>query len=203
MESIYLDAKDIPNCLRSIGGYSGRKFKVIVQETVTLGGSSTIWQGGSKTTQYVVNLETGKHIRPNLDATPKQGDPFGWIPNEGELKLQRNLAVVEHDIFCGSDMGLTFIIHPDNAPKFIPAKIDLSDREIVILVATSSLKSSYNGMDRFEHIQRFGMGLCNSKYRYLDSSMSRLIWNQVKAGLIEKGLLNKAGAITPKGRNAV
>jgi len=203
MESIYLDAKQVPECLKSIGGYGGRTFKVIVQEAVTLGGASAIWQGGSKTTQYVVNLETGKHIRPNLEATPKQGDPFGWIPNEGELKLQRNLAVVEHDIFCGSDMGLTFIIHPDNAPKFLPIKIELSDREIVVLVATSSLKSHYAGMDRFEHIQRYGMGLCNSKHRNLDGKMSRDDWNEVKAGLVSKGLLNRAGAITPKGRNAV
>ena len=86
MESIYLDAKDVSDCLKSVGGYSGRKFKVVVQETVTLGGASTIWQGGSKTTQYVVNLETGEHIRPNLEATPKPGDPCGWIPSAGEQK---------------------------------------------------------------------------------------------------------------------
>ena len=98
-------------------------------------------------------------------------------------------------------MGLHYYIHPQNATALLPAKADLTSLEKLILEATRSLKSSYMGRDRYQ------MKL--EDYRYSADAKNgiafptRAEWEQAKADLYAKGYLNKAGAITVKGRNAI
>jgi hypothetical protein len=97
-------------------------------------------------------------------------------------------------------MGLTFYVHPDNAAKLLPAPgAELSAHESIVLQATCSYKSSYNGRDRYSMAHddaRWG------KPGALESFPTREQWQQAKDSLIAKGLLAKNGAVTPKGRNA-
>ena len=73
---------------------------------------------------------------------------------------------------------------------------DLSRAQLIVLFATKSYKASYNGQDRFDMV--------SGDFRYTpDADMiSREQWNIAKAELIERKLLNKAGAITVNGKNA-
>jgi hypothetical protein len=116
------------------------------------------------------------------------------------VTLKPGFAVLEHSIFCGKDMGLTFYLHPDNATKLLPPVHDISPYERLVLRATASLKSSYNGRDRYQMAQ----GYENANYLKANnlSYPTREQWESAKQSLVGKGLLNKAGAVTPAGRNA-
>ena len=88
-------------------------------------------------------------------------------------------------MFCGKDLGLTFYLLPtDAAPLLPPPSEELTETELVILAIIRGLKSGY----RAEEYRRKGI------------SEGEL--EAYKAGLIKRGYLNAAGAITTKGKNA-
>ena len=78
---------------------------------------------------------------------------------------------------------------------------------------TATRKSSYNGRDRYEmgrdELSYTPRGADDSYARKqigLDAGLAyptRTQWDVAKAGLIARGLLQKNGAITPAGRNAL
>ena len=83
------------------------------------------------------------------------------------------------------------IIAPASAiTPMLPAPVDLTDDEKTVLIATRSLKSSYNGIPN---------------YRFVEAKRARGItlerWEAAKTSLIDKKFLNKAGAITVEGKN--
>jgi hypothetical protein len=124
--------------------------------------------------------------------------PWG-TRREIEVKLDNGKAVVEHSIHCGKDEGLTFYIHPSNAIGLIPAKVELTPYQRLVLVASHSLKSSYAGRDRYQMAQ--GEDHCTRALNGSDYP-TRDQWREAQASLIAAGYLNRAGAITIKGRNA-
>ena len=88
-------------------------------------------------------------------------------------------------MFQGKDLGLMFYVHPDDAIKILPASTDeLTDTEKKVLAVIRGLKSSY----RADQFNRIGI-----KSPELEA---------IKASLAKRDYLNKAGAITVKGRNA-
>jgi hypothetical protein len=183
---IHLDPKMIPAQLR--GGYTGKMFKAYVCTETTIPSDAGIWGGGSRDKYYAINLSTGAIVPfPGQNSAP-------WDSSRRDLKvtIEPGLAVVCRTIFSGKDLGLTFYLHPDNATKLLPPPTDLTEHEAIVLEATASLKSSYNGKDRYQMSQ-----LWDGK-----PSMTRAQWDEAKTSLIAKGLLNKAGAITVNGKNA-
>jgi hypothetical protein len=192
MATIYLDPNQVPAMLR--GAYQGKKFQAVVCESTTIPADAGLWDGGSRETFRVVELATGRAINPpgiNQASAP-------WDKRESvTVDLQNGYAVVRHSMFCGKDMGLTFYVHPDNAQKLLPAPQadDMTAWEKIVLEATCGLKSSYNGMDRYQLAQR--------EYRYNGKPYpTREEWNAAKESLIRRGYLNKTGAVTVSGRNA-
>jgi len=196
MNAIYLDAAMIPAQLR--GGYTGKKFKAVVVTQVTIPSDAGLWSGGTRNTFRFVQLATGDAIA----ASDNMSAPWDSSRKDQHITLKPGFAVVEHSLFCGKDMGLTFYVHPDNAAALLPAPApELSEHESIVLSATCSFKSSYNGQDRYT------MAKTQAEYpwRRDDSTPqfpTREQWQAAKDSLISKGLLNKAGAVTPKGRNA-
>lgn len=185
---IHLDPEMVPAALR--GSYNGKTFKAIVTESVTIPVTAGLWEGGSRDLYSVVSLDHGTREIPGQRLAP-------WSPGRGDhtVELLPGIVVVEHSIFCGKDMGLTFYVHPENATKLLPAPAaELTRLERVVLEATRSYKSSYAGMDRFQMAHRDYAG----KFAFTRSE-----WDMAKAHLVELGMLNKAGAITNKGRNAI
>lgn len=193
--TIYLDPALVPPALR--GSYAGKKFKARVCETMTIPMDAGLWSGGSRDTFQVIRLADGAA----LDAVQHSAAPWDASRREIEVRLVPGIAVVEHSMFRGSDMGLTFYVHPDNAAKLLPAPVELTAHEAMVLKATKSFKSSYGGKDRYQMMQ--------DESRYAASKHTqpafptREQWDAAKAALVARGLLNKAGAITPAGRNAV
>ena len=189
LDHIYLEPNQVPSHLK--GSYSGKQFKAIVCTEMTIPASAGLWDGGSRELYRGIDLNSGR------DALfPGQSEAPWGKRAQCTITLQPGYAVVEHTIFCGKDMGLTFYLHPENAAKLLPApQAELSDHEKMVLNATCSLKSSYAGKDRY---QRTTDNLRWNRKPY----PTREQWESAKQSLIGRGLLNKAGAVTTAGRNA-
>jgi hypothetical protein len=193
MNAIYLDPAMVPAQLRD--GYTGKKFKAIVTTQVTINSQAGIWSCGSVDRFRFIHLETGKHVV----ASDNMSAPWDASRKDQTITLEPGFAVVEHSIFSGKDMGLTFYVHPDNAAKLLPAPAaELSAHESIVLAATCQYKSSYNGQDRYDMARPRSW----ERPELLAAYPTREQWQTAKDSLIAKGLLNKAGAVTPKGRNA-
>lgn len=197
MQTIYLDANQVPPALR--GAYSGKKFAARVSETVTVPSDAGLWSGGSRDVYTLIELASGvTHPMPGQSASP-----FDGARQERIVPLKPGFAIVRHSTFCGKDMGLTFYVHPGNAATLLPAPTaELSPVARLVLKYTKERKASYNGQDRYD--------MAESDMRYgghaikalgVDTMPTRDEWNAAKALLIADGYLNKAGAITTKGRN--
>lgn len=186
--TVHLDANQVPANLR--GSYDGKMFKAEVCERVTIPMDAGLWSGGSREIYRVVRLADGAEIQPiDPNASP-------WDPSRKEriVQLETGIAVIRHTMFCGKDLGLTFYVHPTNAAAMLPKPVELTPFERIVLKATRELKSSYNGKDRYQ------MTCCDYGQK---PTMTRGEWDSAKTSLIAQGYLNKAGAITTKGRNAL
>jgi hypothetical protein len=186
-QTVYLDRGDVPEVFRrTFPGYRGRQFCVTSAESVTL--DANYWSGGTKYTYRGVDLVTGAVLPPDCD---EYGNPF-IRPEVPTVALEPNRAIVCHKVFCGKDMGLTIYVHPANLAKLLPKPAELTGHERTVLGYTARLKSSYAGISNYrfhEAHERTGITLAE--------------WDTAKQSLIGKGLLNKRGAITTQGRNAL
>lgn len=170
---------------RCFPGYTGRKFEVLPFAGPMRLDSN--WSGGSREFWVLLNLGTNKGA-----AVPENGTPF--TPQLGELKeLPFNCVLARHNISCGHDLGITLYVHPDNLNQYsLPAPDVLTRDEKIVLVATRTRKSSYAGIPNF----RFHSA-------HEETGITEPAWNAAKASCQARGLLNKAGAITDAGRNAI
>lgn len=166
----------------SFPAYTGRKIEACVAESVTC---SDLWDGGTRSWWTFVRLDTYQSMAMPPDTT--------WQTGKAQhVPLVPGLVAVEHHIYRGEDMGLTLWVHALDMPKYLPAcEKAASELQVIVLWATRSFKSSYNG---------------RSDYRFTEArdatGITRDEWEGAKAECIAAGLLNKAGAITPKGKNA-
>ena len=199
MNAIYLEPALVPATLR--GGYSGKKFKVVVCTEMNVPSDAGLWSGGTRSTYRAIDLTRGEQAT----LPGQETSPWDKSRRDNTVTLKPGFAVVEHSLFCGKDMGLTFYVHPDNAAKLLPAPAAaLSDHEQIVLNATCAYKSSYNGQDRYTMAK-------GDTRRYFDPDLEATLiaafptreqWQTAKDSLISKGLLAKNGAVTPAGRNA-
>lgn len=184
---IYTDRNDatIDAICRAVG-YTGRKIKLNVTDKVRMLG--TYWDGGSRSTYHGINLAT----MASVDLPHFNPPQFGGPSSPPEIELKDNLAIVEWSVFCGKDTGLTINIQASNAAPLLPKPVELTDDELIVLSYTARLKSSYGGV---------------SNYRFVQASRDGKItldrWNASKVILGNRGLLDKRGAITNEGRNAL
>lgn len=88
--------------------WRGRKLFVKVRPDVFL--SDTFWSGGTRNDYVAVELATGR-TAPTL---PKVGTPreFGGQGGDVRVPIPEGVAIVEHSIFCGKDVGCTVYIRP-------------------------------------------------------------------------------------------
>ena len=115
---------------------------------------------------------------------------FGGPRETPVAELRPDLAIVEHSIFCGKDMGLTFYIHPSDAPQLLPDTPDATENERIVLEFTSGLKNTYGGRTNIRFTE------AGRKY-----GISAEDWETAVQSCISKGWLRKNRAITPDGRN--
>jgi hypothetical protein len=191
-KTIRLDRNQVPSALRQ--GYNGNKFSVVICETVTIPADAGNWGGGSRETWSAVRIADGATV----PVSDNMSAPWDSSRRDKVVTLTPDIAVIEHSIFLGKDVGLRIYICPAAAAPMLPAPVaELPPVEMLVLEYTSSRKSSYNGQDRC------AMALNDQRWNKNPITFTRADWNVAKENLIGRGLLNKAGAITTRGRNAV
>jgi len=157
--------------------YNGRKFEIIVTDTVCISGDN--WSGGSRSTYVAFTLSTDPQSAP----LPRNDWRASSVPS---VALAPGFGIAEHVLFCGKDLGLRFHIHPENAAPLLPAGDTLPETDALVLAAHRCLKS----FARREALAN----RCGINGAAFDAAVERL-----KAS----GHVAKNGGITPKGRNAV
>jgi len=188
---IHLEPSLVPATLK--GGYTGKRFRAVITEAVTVPADAGLWSGGSRDSYGLLRIADGVVL-----AMPGQGSA-PWNPDRKahEIALKPGFCVVKHSHFCGKDMGLTFYLSPQDAAPMLPAPVELSEHEALVLEYTISRKSSYMGQNRFQ------MACQDIQRGYRAGTVPTAAqWDEAKASLIAKGFLTRAGAVTPAGRNA-
>jgi hypothetical protein len=163
-------------------GFSGRNVRIVVTESMSLEG--TYWNGGRKSEYFGFNLATmqSKEV-PNYN--PPQ---FGGPAITPTVDLVDGLCIARLEYTNGENRTLSLYIGPTSAAPLLPKPSELTEDERKVLVCTRSFKSSYAGI---------------KDYRFAQSGMTRERWDAAKASCQAKGLLDKRGAITNEGKNAV
>lgn len=187
MNTIYLNSNDpIANQITGAAypSYNGRKFKAVVVKNDHKFNLTSGWDGGSRDYYVLVDLSVMKAV--DISAASFVGNCFNKMGSD--FVLPEGFVIVEHSFFCGKDMGMTIYVTENNATKLIPAKIELTKTEKLVLAATRGLKSSYAGI---------------KNYRQHESGLSPQIWADTVDVLKTKGLLAKNAAITTEGKNAI
>ena len=163
--------------------FTGQKVQASIADSIRF--YNTMWDEGNRRTYVYVELNTMK---------------AQTVPQE-QYMTRSEFHQTEHPI----PTGFVCVVHVEsrvphieihgpaaNLTGLLPKPSELSFDEKVVLVATRSLKSSYAGISNYRFHQAGG---------YIGGSLDR--WEAAKQTLIQKGLLNKAGAITVDGKNAV
>ena len=180
---MHIKTPEVKNlALLAFPDFTGKTFKVepITSTNIEL---TSYWNSGSRDFHVIVNLESNQ-----TQSVPENGTPF---VNGGKPfvlpSLPVNFAIVTL-VKCRKDYIL-IRLNPENfRPDMLPAPVELTFEQKIVLAATRSLKSSYAGI---------------KEYRFSQSGIDRVSWDQAKAELQTRGFLNKAGAITDEGRNAI
>jgi hypothetical protein len=166
--------------------YNGKKFRLEVHAGDFRMNLNSYWDGGSRNSFRLLELATMKSV-----GIPQNGTMFDGGRDYRDVLIPAGIAVVVHSVSCGKDAGITIHISEANATKLLPPMdTGITDNEKIVLAFTARYKNSYAGA---------------SNCRYKEASRVYPIglsaWESAKDSCITKGLLNKAGAITPEGRN--
>jgi hypothetical protein len=186
MSKIYTNHPDVKRiATAAYPNYTGRKFSVEVSNRPI--DVRSYWDGGSRDYFVFLRLDNLKTW-----VMPEQSINDVKVEGADKVSLVPGMVCVEHTIFCGKDIGITIYIHPDNVPKFIEEKQELTIEEKIVLVFTRLYKNTYGGQT-------------NVRYREAvrNTGISLGKWVEAIASLQAKGLLNKAASITNEGKNAI
>jgi hypothetical protein len=164
--------------------YHGRQFKICVTDTVCV---SSYWDGGSKDSFVFVDLETAETSRQ----VPPQSAFDPVIPGAEAVTLPAGAGCVEHTIYRGKDLGLSLHLSPANATKMLPDPDPVSDDESTVLQFTATYKNTYGGRTNIRFAEAAE-----------ETGITHERWSEAVRTLTARKLLNKAGSITPAGRNA-
>lgn len=164
-------------------GFTGTRIQADVAQTVRFSGTN--WDEGNKTDYAIVRLADlttqGIAESPYFRDSPLHSTDFP-IPD--------GFVVVAHE-HCRGREYLRIITPGANITPLLEAPSDLTGDERIVLLATRSFKSSYAGISNYRFHEAQSKGITLDR------------WESAKSALIAKKLLNKAGAITTEGRNAI
>lgn len=180
--TIYLDKGIlIFNKIASLIGYKGHKIDVEISDAEMY--LQSFWDSGSKKEFYCFDM-SGKHIPIIVQNAPL---PFYDGP-KADYTPSPDRFIIEHSTFGGKDMGLTIWLHPSSVMvKSLPtpSKPDIPQNDLFVLTTIKAYKSSAR------------------PDAYRDAGFTTVEIDKIKERLYQRGYINKAGAITPDGRNIV
>lgn len=93
--------------------YTGRKFSVRFTDKVWL--HDLHWSGGTRH-EYAMVSTSGESTRANYNLIA----PWDNKDEGKQIDIPKHIAIVEHIIFCGKDLGIVINLHPSNLPKWLP-----------------------------------------------------------------------------------
>lgn len=165
-------------------GFTGKRVTAYPSESITFHGTN--WDSGYRRQYRAVELGSMRIAVVQKDQNWMMGSDSHRTP----VAIPPNcVVVVLVDSRCKQHIEIH--AHPSTINPLLPAPIDLTREEKIVLYYTRRLKSSYGGI---------------KNYRYQEGGrkhgLTLPMWEQAKASLISKKLLNKAGAITVDGQNA-
>ncbi len=86
--------------------YRGRKIRVEIAAEYRM---ESYWDGGSRRDCRAVDLTTGK-VAPPVPAATNPMNPQA----HAVVRIPSGIAIVEHQIFCGQDAGITIYLTQEN-----------------------------------------------------------------------------------------
>lgn len=186
MNRIYINTNEYPELwqLARIAGYTGKKLLVEACESEL--NLNSYWSEGSRDYFTFIDLNTKQTCH-----VPQNGTVFDRVNYKSKVPV--GFCCVETGYFCGKPSPCIIYFNPVDITKRLHApKSEVTEDEETVLWATRRFKSSYAGRsdNRFQEA-----------HSYKGITLDR--WNVAKASCIEKKLLNKAGAITVNGKNAL
>lgn len=105
------DVRDVRDLLAAtFPEYPGRRITLVVENAPLTHYLRNYWDGGSRTYYRAVDLATGRVV----DAAWCTSNPLRSEAHGG-FTLPRGVALVEHTIFCGRDLGITISVRRDDA----------------------------------------------------------------------------------------
>jgi hypothetical protein len=104
--------------VRQFPNYRGRKpVRIRASKSCHI---SDYWSEGSRTYSVFVDFKTGKALSDSEVGFQVQtiANPFSL--RIGDFDLKPGIVVVENTIFCGKDLGIRVVVHPEdwlNGPR--------------------------------------------------------------------------------------
>jgi len=166
-------------------GYSGYRVRLSTEVPKEL---RSYWSGGSRDFFLLYGLETGKVFQ-----LPSNHPFFEPSAPSSLRELKQGVALIKRTYFQGKDLGITIYARAEDLAPLLPEKHNLTLEERIVLAATRAYKNSYGGETNLRYKESYRAGF----------EISFEEWQRIQDTLRAKKLLNKAGAITPTGRNAI
>lgn len=95
---------------RTFPGYRGRKVRVQVSDRPMR--LNAYWDGGSRSSYVAVEMDTLRTAAPDQAVQ----NPFRAAAH-AEYQIPVGILLVEHQIFCGKDVGITIHVRTENVPN--------------------------------------------------------------------------------------
>lgn len=169
---------------RAFPSYTGKQFKLAISDSPI--NCASYWDSGNRSYFAFANLATGE----TSATVPAQSAFDRPVAGLDAVSLPDGFACIEHN-FSGVRQSITIHIRTSNAAKMLPAQVELSRLENIVLAYTRCLKSSYAGIPNYRFHEA-----------HEQTGIKQVEWDLTKASLIDRGLLTKQGALTVAGRNA-
>lgn len=180
--TIYLDkSQEVFQKIASLVGYSGNKINIEISDHIM--NLHSYWNEGSR---HVFNCfgMNGNRIDIPVQDSPLpfyRGLRTDYMPSPGQF-------LIDHYCMRGKDMGLTVYLHPLSVmvkalPE--PSKPNIPQNDLYVLTTIKSYKPFARPNE------------------YRQAGFTNAEVDKIKECLFQQGFINKAGAITPSGRNIV
>jgi len=163
--------------------YTGKKISVSDNIPTDI---HSYWDGGSRNFYAFYHLDEKKVVSVHSNHPIFEPDRPNYL-----AKLPDRMILGELRCFCGKWSGVTLYANKSDLTFMLTepaAELDIAEK--IVLVATRSMKATYNGQSRFDRAQD-------------ETSIQKYEWDEAVERLIESGHLRKHNkSITPKGINA-